>query len=446
MAIDFPDSPATNDSFTSGGKKWIFNGTVWSLVTANSYTIPTGEVTTAKILDANVTAAKLASGAAVTNIGYTPANIAGPTFTGTVVLPSTTSIGTVSSTEISYVDGVTSAIQTQLDSKLTATTAVTSNRNVIINGDFKVWQRSTSVSVAASQNNSYAADRWALTTTANSACVVSRQATGDTTNLPFIPYCARVQRNSGQTGTSGIYFDQSIETLNSYPFIGKTVAVSFYARKGTNYSATSSQLVVQLLGGTGTDQNIGTATGITVLVSSGATLTGTWQRFTATATVATTYTQLFLRTVFLPTGTAGANDYFEITGVQLEAGAVATPFEFEDIGTTLAKCQRYYYRTGSAVYVNLTEAANAYSSTTVYANVPLKTPMRGPITAVDTGGTLKLSDTVNEVTVTAVAVDIGNFQRPTITISTAGGLTQFRVYLLGTRTDSTAYLGLSAEL
>ena len=39
------------------------------------------------------------------------------TFNGTVALPSTTSIGTVTSTEIGYVDGVTSAIQTQLDSK-----------------------------------------------------------------------------------------------------------------------------------------------------------------------------------------------------------------------------------------------------------------------------------------------------------------------------------------
>jgi hypothetical protein len=48
---------------------------------------------------------------------------ASPTFTGTVVLPSTTSIGTVSSTEIGYVDGVTSAIQTQLDAKTTALTA-----------------------------------------------------------------------------------------------------------------------------------------------------------------------------------------------------------------------------------------------------------------------------------------------------------------------------------
>jgi hypothetical protein len=40
-----------------------------------------------------------------------------PTFTGTVVLPATTSIGTITNTELSYVDGVTSAIQTQLDTK-----------------------------------------------------------------------------------------------------------------------------------------------------------------------------------------------------------------------------------------------------------------------------------------------------------------------------------------
>jgi len=45
----------------------------------------------------------------------TKAPSAGPTFTGTVVLPSTTSIGTVSATELGYVDGVTSAIQTQLN-------------------------------------------------------------------------------------------------------------------------------------------------------------------------------------------------------------------------------------------------------------------------------------------------------------------------------------------
>ncbi|ANV88507.1 hypothetical protein [Picosynechococcus sp. PCC 7117] len=47
----------------------------------------------------------------------TKANINSPTLTGTVTLPSTTSIGNVSSTEISYLDGVSSSIQTQLDSK-----------------------------------------------------------------------------------------------------------------------------------------------------------------------------------------------------------------------------------------------------------------------------------------------------------------------------------------
>ena len=45
------------------------------------------------------------------------APLAGPTFTGTVVLPSTTSIGNITSTELGYVDGVTSAIQTQIDAK-----------------------------------------------------------------------------------------------------------------------------------------------------------------------------------------------------------------------------------------------------------------------------------------------------------------------------------------
>ena len=49
-----------------------------------------------------------------------------PTLTGTVTLPSTTSIGTVSSTEISYVDGVTSSIQTQIDTKLNKTRTIIS--------------------------------------------------------------------------------------------------------------------------------------------------------------------------------------------------------------------------------------------------------------------------------------------------------------------------------
>ena len=53
------------------------------------------------------------------------AQLDSPSFTGTVVLPSTTSVGDVSGTELSYVNGVTGSIQTQLDSKLASSTAAT---------------------------------------------------------------------------------------------------------------------------------------------------------------------------------------------------------------------------------------------------------------------------------------------------------------------------------
>lgn len=55
----------------------------------------------------------------------TKAPLANATFTGTIALPSTTSIGDVSATELGYLDGVTSAVQTQLDAKLASSTAAT---------------------------------------------------------------------------------------------------------------------------------------------------------------------------------------------------------------------------------------------------------------------------------------------------------------------------------
>lgn len=55
--------------------------------------------------------------------GGVVAPLASPTFTGTVTLPATTSIGTVSATEIGYIDGVTSSVQTQLDGKLSTSVA-----------------------------------------------------------------------------------------------------------------------------------------------------------------------------------------------------------------------------------------------------------------------------------------------------------------------------------
>jgi hypothetical protein len=153
-AIIFPNSPAVNDVFTAGSRVWVWNGTAWvadtgvasNAVTSNDIAdgsistakLAAGAVTTAKINDDAVTAAKLAD-TAVTAGSYTATNItvdaqgritaasststagfatlANSTFTGNIVLPSTTTIGDVSSTELSYLNNVSSAIQTQLDNK-----------------------------------------------------------------------------------------------------------------------------------------------------------------------------------------------------------------------------------------------------------------------------------------------------------------------------------------
>jgi hypothetical protein len=220
----------------------------------------------------------------------------------------------------------------------------TSNRNKAINGMFNIWQRGTSFTVGAAFP--YTADRWQVIRGGVVAgMTVTRQATGDTTNLPFIQYAARVQRDSGNTSTGFLEIAQSLESNDSIPLAGKSITFSFYARKGANYSAAGDGLTFQLRSGTGTDQNIVTTgyTGSVAVIDSTATLTTTWQRFQATGTVAGTATEIGFYFACTPVGTAGANDYYEVTGVQVESGSVATPFESEDIGTTLAKCQRYYY-------------------------------------------------------------------------------------------------------
>ncbi len=337
MSLEFPASPTIGDTYTVGARTWSWSGTIWEIT---GTVAAAGSIGTTELADSAITAAKIASGASVTNIGYTPANIAGPTFTGTVVLPSTTSIGTVSSTEIGYVDGVTSAIQTQLDSKLTATTATTSNKNAIINGAMNVWQRGTSV--ANGGGKSYSPDRWWCSRGgAVGGMTVSRQTSTQT----GFSYSARVQRDSGNTSTQLIVFYQDFETINSIRFAGGNVSLSFYAKLGANYSSASSVLGYTITYGTGTDQSYYSGmTGQANAAGSTVTLTSTFQRFTVTAAIPSSATQISIGFFYTPVGTASTNDWFEITGVQLEAGAVATPFEFEDFGTTLAKCQRYYQR------------------------------------------------------------------------------------------------------
>jgi hypothetical protein len=223
----------------------------------------------------------------------------------------------------------------------TSTLSVAAGKNAIINGGADIWQRGTSI--AYTGGNQYTADRWCFGS-GTTGRTVSRQVTGDTTNLPFIQYCIRVQRDNLNATTNQIKLNQSLETVNSIRFAGQTVTVSYYARRGANYSSASNLLTLDLKSGTGTDQNVdATYTGSATVATSSATLTTTWQRFTATGTVSASATEVALIFNYTPVGTAGAADYFEVTGVQVELGSVATTFSRAGgtIQGELAACQRY---------------------------------------------------------------------------------------------------------
>ena len=329
-------------------------------------------------------------------------------------------------------------------------------KNIMINGGMDVWQRGTSISLAASTAyaSGFSADRWQSFTSANQACTISRQPTGDTTNLPNIQYCLRFQRNSGQTGTAYIPLAQSIETLNSVAFASKTVILSFYARKGANYSPTSSALSVTLFTGTGTDQNIyGTYTGAAYPIDTTATLTTTWQRFTFTATLSSSLTEIGLRFAMTPTGTASTNDYYEITGCQLELGSTATTFSRAGgtIQGELAACQRYFVRLvdGSEKTAEAITLAQAYGTTGAIAALQWIVPMRSTptmtISSVGHFGIFNASATVLTATTFALTSSGTSSRHGRLDVGTASGLVGGNSgYVLSNSASST--MDISAEL
>jgi hypothetical protein len=319
----------------------------------------------------------------------------------------------------------------------------------VINSAFQVWQRGTSFATAASGTN-YTADRW-IGYRSVAGGTVSRQLTNDTTNLPFIQYCARVQRDSGNTNTALIDLVQPFETINSIPFVGKTVTLSFYARKGADFSSASSAVTFRVLTGTSTDQNpIVGYTGGTAAATGTATLTTTWQRFTVTGTVGTTATELSVEFYFTPVGTAGAADYFEMTGVQLEVGSVATPFHTYagTIQGELAACQRYYYRTFLGGGAALTLFGTGVSSTSVQLPVQYPVNMRTVPTAIDYGGGFRVVDGTSAVNLTSPTLSLVNTTASNTNLNANGatGLTQYRPYALSDAGAANAYYGISAEL
>ena len=432
------DSNGNTLSYTVGAIQVYLNGAL--LTPTSDFTASTGTsvvLVTGALTSDTLTVLALGSFTVSTDIAKSTLSTKGDILTATAAsTPAVLAVGSDGSSIVAD-----SAATTGL-----RYSATPSASNPIINSAMQVWQRGTSISSAASASV-YTADRWYVTTGANQASQVQRSATSDTTNLPNIQYCLTVQRNSGQTGTGNITLSQSMESVNSIPFAGKTVTLSFYARAGSNYSPTSSLLNVYLASGTGTDQNIRSGyTGEASVISSTATLTTTWQRFTYTGTVAATATELAFQPYWTPTGTAGLNDYLQITGVQIDIGSVALPFRTyaATIQGELAACQRYYYRTGPGISGEIFAFGNAYSTTRLLGPAPVPVTMRVTPSAIEFSS-LELNDFNAGYAVTALTIYSGGKNMPTIDARVASGLTANRFFNL-VATGTSGYLAFSAEL
>jgi hypothetical protein len=326
---------------------------------------------------------------------------------------------------------------------------MSAGKNGCINGGQDIWQRGTSIATGTS--NVYTSDRWQAGRSGATALTVSRQATSDTTNLPSLQYCARVQRDSGNTQTDLVKFYQSWENVNSTPYVGKAVTFSFYARRGANFSATSNYLEAYLLSGTGTNENMfsGFTGQATVGGSATNALTTTWQRFTFTGTVSSSATQLGIRFYYAPTGTASTNDYFEVTGVQVELGSVATTFSRAGgtIQGELAACQRYYWRTSSTNAYSPHGQGGFVNSVAVNIYLVHPVPMRVSPTSLDYSNITIFTLADVQFTVSALtligAVSSGLISRVQAIIT--GGTANTGAILVNNNTTA-GYVGLSAEL
>jgi len=236
--------------------------------------------------------------------------------------------------------------------------------NRIINGDFVIDSRNGGSQMAFSTTNTYGPDRWfvgASTATNLAGCTeqVGSLNPGGVPNGPGIGWSAcRVLRNSG-TYAGFLWLAQAIESANCIDMAGQTVTLSFKARRGSAFAGTLSAAIRS---GTGLNEGRnglsgGTWTNYIQEAANTWSLTTAWQRFSVTATLQSGMRELgvyFATSAY--TGTGSANDYFDITDVQLEVGAAPTDFQRIPYQNTLEACQGYYqagvFSSAGARYAN----------------------------------------------------------------------------------------------
>ena len=299
-----------------------------------------------------------------------------------------------------------------------------SNRNLIINGAMQVAQRGTSFAEAASE--AYGVDRFKYQRSSTSGRVTLSQGDG---LAGVSPKSVKIEVTTAAAATppANVFhqYRYAIEG-NDVDHLGlgtadcKELTLSFYAKASTTGTL---PFALGNVGGTKTYPNTfdisiadtwqryvykipavtdgswasGTASGLDLRIGfeygsdyTGGTV-GQWATTSAFANFAPTYTNPLASTL---------NATLQITGVQLEQGDSATPFEHRSYGDELARCQRYLYRlNGNSSDQTLIGAGYFYGATTTRHIVHYPVTMRG-IASVSANGLEVLRDTGADASVT----------------------------------------------
>ena len=245
-----------------------------------------------------------------------------------------------------------------------------SSRNLIINGAMQVAQRGTSVT-GVTANGYYACDRW-FSNIQNGTWTISQEADAPDGFSKSIKYLCTATGAAQVVQHAQIIEGSNAQQLAYGTSSAKDITVSFWVKSnvtGTyamrmynpqgvdrlisqNYTITASGVweykTITFAGDTVRDIANGNVYGINAAwwlsagssFSTGSTST-VWQDY---AGVNEAPNQVDVA--------ASVNNYWQITGVQLEVGDTATPFEHRSYGDELARCQRYF------CYSNPAEGAN----------------------------------------------------------------------------------------
>lgn len=271
-------------------------------------------------------------------------------------------------------------------------------KNHIINGGMTVAQRGasfTSATTPANSDDTYLLDRWILLSDGNDIVDVTQ-----TTTVPTTGFSKSIGLDVETTNKKfGIF--QVLENRDSLSIIGSTVTLSFYAKVSAttkldnikaaivSWSSTADTVTSDIVSAW---ENEGTAPTLAANwtyenVPANLGVTTSFVKYSISAAIDTASTANIGVFIWSDVTDTTAGDFLYITGVQLEVGGYATPFEFRHHGEELALCQRYYFRNIPSGSSTCFCSGYADSTTSFRAIESFPVPMRIAPTAIEQSGT-----------------------------------------------------------